>query len=519
MSTASSSVISNAASSQHDSSEVVPWNDSRRLRKFWSQLTWSELSGAMGDLGTLIPLLVALARQRSIFLAPALFWGGLSNIATGLAWDVPMCVQPMKSIAAVALTQGLTQSEVTAAGMWMGIIMTLLGVFDIMDLVNRLIPIMVVSGLQVGVGIHLAMKGISMVAGLSWVGGGDSILLALLLAPLSLYWLRQDSKHPAGIYLFLIGVIMAIIKLTTTTDSSSDGGDADQSSSIVVWTLSSIAPTEWWTGLTQGAIPQLPLTTLNSVISVCALAHTLFPEKETTLSRRQVAVSVGVMNLLFCPFGAMPNCHGAGGLAGQHLFGARHGTCVIFLGLLKVLVAVVLGSWCLLVFDALPNAVLGLMLAIAGQELATTGVTLLLAKSRSSSKLRQDTVICMITTVTILGLHKTHYGCLAGLMAHWIYGDGFTDFLLWARDGSGSSNNITTATDERRPSLQRQSETRTLMAQDGGGDTIVLFEEHDTSLLAEEDFLVSSSRKETSESFFAKKDQQVNPEGPLITMI
>eukprot|EP00569_Conticribra_weissflogii_P003794 CAMPEP_0171333008 /NCGR_PEP_ID=MMETSP0878-20121228/3751_1 /TAXON_ID=67004 /ORGANISM="Thalassiosira weissflogii, Strain CCMP1336" /LENGTH=192 /DNA_ID=CAMNT_0011833887 /DNA_START=61 /DNA_END=636 /DNA_ORIENTATION=- len=75
------------------------------LRRHKSNLTLAELSGSLGDLGTFIPLTVALARERKIALAPALFWAGVSNFVTGMMWDVPMCVQPMKSISAVALTE------------------------------------------------------------------------------------------------------------------------------------------------------------------------------------------------------------------------------------------------------------------------------------------------------------------------------------------------------------------------------------------------------------------------------
>ena len=45
-----------------------------------------EISGSLGDLGTFIPLTVALARERKIALAPALFWAGISNFVTGYIW-------------------------------------------------------------------------------------------------------------------------------------------------------------------------------------------------------------------------------------------------------------------------------------------------------------------------------------------------------------------------------------------------------------------------------------------------
>ena len=36
---------------------------------------------------------------------------------------------------------------------------------------------------------------------------------------------------------------------------------------------------EWLQGIWEGAVPQLPLTTLNSVLSVVALGHRLFPDR------------------------------------------------------------------------------------------------------------------------------------------------------------------------------------------------------------------------------------------------
>ena len=57
-------------------------------------------SGMFGDFGTLLPLLLAMANVGSVAPAAALFWFGAFNVATAYEWDVPMCVQPMKTIAA-----------------------------------------------------------------------------------------------------------------------------------------------------------------------------------------------------------------------------------------------------------------------------------------------------------------------------------------------------------------------------------------------------------------------------------
>ena len=56
----------------------------------------AELSGALGDLGTLLPLMLALAAQDSISLSATLVFTGIFNIVTGAVFGVPLPVQPMK---------------------------------------------------------------------------------------------------------------------------------------------------------------------------------------------------------------------------------------------------------------------------------------------------------------------------------------------------------------------------------------------------------------------------------------
>lgn len=489
-----------------------------RTKELWChQLSCAEISGSLGDLGTLIPLTVALARQRSILLAPALFWAGWANVVTGYFWDVPMCVQPMKSIAAVALSESLSQAEVSAAGLWMGGFMLVLGITQLIELVNVIVPAPVVAGLQVGVGLRLASKGILSVANLQWWGSIDCIALGLVLALCCMYWLRDGTnratteddeknnekdnpnrnnkgsrndesqicsiekeefdrnesnvvyseqpqkkqqkqkpenylcikatkllccccnhrgQHPVGIYLFLIGVIFAIVTLSTNPQEY-DLPLRFFGAPVVTWVISDMTWEDYKIGLLEGALPQLPLTTLNSVISVCCLAHTLYPEKRTgdrddaVVSRREVSISVGLMNLLLCPLGGMPNCHGAGGLAAQHRFGARHGASVVFLGAAKIFLAVFFGASALTLLDAFPSAALGVMLTIAGQELAATGITLVLSKDDGLN--RQNVVIAMVTTMVIVALGKTHIGALSGWIMYMIYGDGTQIFVLWIR--------------------------------------------------------------------------------------
>jgi hypothetical protein len=56
--------------------------------------------------------------------------------------------------------------------------------------------------------------------------------------------------------------------------------------------------------------------------------------------------------------------HGAGGLAGQHRLGARHGASIVFLGVCKMTLAIFFGKSALALLDAFPTSVLGVMLTI-----------------------------------------------------------------------------------------------------------------------------------------------------------
>ena len=56
----------------------------------------AEISGSLGDLGTLLPLMIALAINNSISLSTTLVFSGLWNIVTGVFFGIPLPVQPMK---------------------------------------------------------------------------------------------------------------------------------------------------------------------------------------------------------------------------------------------------------------------------------------------------------------------------------------------------------------------------------------------------------------------------------------
>ena len=68
-------------------------------------------------------------RTCNLDLGTSLIFTGAYNIATGVLFDIPMPVQPMKAIAAVAVAgPGLSISEIMAAGIFVSTTSFLLGV-------------------------------------------------------------------------------------------------------------------------------------------------------------------------------------------------------------------------------------------------------------------------------------------------------------------------------------------------------------------------------------------------------
>jgi MFS superfamily sulfate permease-like transporter len=351
----------------------------------YARLDRSEIGGSLGDMGTFLPLLVGMSAQNGLDFTAALFFAGLFNLITGFTFAIPMAVQPMKAIAAIALTEGLTVPQIVAAVATVSFIILLFGVTNFIEALNRAIPKSVVRGIQLAVGLSLFMKALRMIAGTrAWLAP-DSYLTAVL-ATLLVLWLFFSRRVPAALVLFGAGLALAVWSHPGVVAS------LGLSLSFPRW-----SPPHWAdfvTAFPKAALPQIPLTTLNSVIAVCALSVDLFPDRPAT--PRRVAISVGLMNLVACWFGGMPMCHGSGGLAGQHRFGARTNGAILFLGTCKMLVAILLGASIMTLCGAFPASVLGVMLAFSGLELA------LVARDQTS---RTGAFSMLLTAGASLGLN------------------------------------------------------------------------------------------------------------------
>jgi hypothetical protein len=91
-----------------------------------------EIAGAFGDLGTLVPFVVAYLAVLRMDPSGVLFAFGMAMIVCGLVYRTPIPVQPMKAAGAIATTQAaqtltLTPTMVYGASLVTGLIWLVLG--------------------------------------------------------------------------------------------------------------------------------------------------------------------------------------------------------------------------------------------------------------------------------------------------------------------------------------------------------------------------------------------------------
>ncbi|KAI8979433.1 hypothetical protein BDF20DRAFT_819095 [Mycotypha africana] len=403
-------------------------------------ITILKISGSLGDLGTLLPIMMSLSLSGQINLTSTLWFTGIWNIFSGLMFQVPVCVQPMKAIAAVVMTKNMDIQENMSAGLAVAMFVFFLGITRTVYLVGSYTPPAIVKGLQLGTAIQLILKAQKMVPTLGWAvdrsNWSDNNVWVLLSFIFVVACYR--TRIPSALILFFIGLIFALVYMYATAAGknlprpSVIGGHYPDSIIIP-------SPEQFKNGLLNAGLGQLPLTLLNSVIALSALIEELFPKKHANSSN--IAMSVGVMNLIGCWFGAMPVCHGSGGLAGQYRFGARSEVSVVFLGLCKLILGILFGASLVGLLEAFPKSILAVMLFISGVELGCA------AKSVSDIhedefRKREDFVVMLLTTGSLVAYSNDGIGFCTGLVSAALLSIQRLGLKTWFRNVTNSIKSI-----------------------------------------------------------------------------
>ena len=100
--------------------QVCPLPQSSRVGSIRGRAILDELSGALGDFGTFVPIVIALVLFVGMNAATILVFAGLANVVTGLVFRIPISVQLMQAIAALAIAGAMTAGQVRLVGFFVG---------------------------------------------------------------------------------------------------------------------------------------------------------------------------------------------------------------------------------------------------------------------------------------------------------------------------------------------------------------------------------------------------------------
>ncbi|TDB04645.1 molybdate transporter family protein [Halomonas marinisediminis] len=319
-------------------SSFTPWRTRRQALAALS----ADISGAFGDLGTLLPYVIGATALGVLSPQPVFIGLAIGYLLVALLYRAPIAVQPMKALGAMILVGGLTAGETALAGATLGLILLALAATPYLGRAARALPQSVTVGLQAGLGLMLIALAFEMMAagwwlalpavaalGLSWRWPRGPWALVVVIAAI---WLAPADALPAAVHSTLVGEGIS---------------------------LSSVA---------GGLLAQLPLTLLNAVVVATAVSRSLFPAAAPRISERRLAASSGLLNLVLTPLGAMPMCHGAGGMAAHYRFGARSLIAPLTMAI-ACAAAALHGDAVIGWLAAIPTPVVGALLAFAGLEL------------------------------------------------------------------------------------------------------------------------------------------------------
>jgi MFS superfamily sulfate permease-like transporter len=318
-------------------------------------LSLREANGALGDLGTLLPLMLGCIAVVGMPAAPVLAGFAVFYLASALAYRLPVPVQPMKAVAAVAIAAQAGPADLALAGVLVGLVLLLVGATGWIGRLARLVPQSVLAGLQLGLGLSLALAALTLMQPAPVLALAALAILALgLLVPR------------------LPGVLLVLAAGAAVAPLLGAPGLAIPQTAGPPWTLALALPD--LTGLERAglqlALPQLSLTLTNAVVLTALLAGDYFGPRAAHVTPVRLSLTSGLANLVLTPFGALPMCHGAGGLAAHHRFGARSGTAPLLLGLALLALALLPGALGPKLLAAIPAAALGALLLWAAGELA-----------------------------------------------------------------------------------------------------------------------------------------------------
>lgn len=328
------------------------------IRNFKAKIRFdrNEFSGAFGDIGTDLPLIIGMILASGLDACNVLIAYGLMQLLSAFLYGIPMPVQPLKAVAMIVITQKIAPGVIYGGGFAIGVLMLLLSLTGLIDLIARYIPKVVVRGIQFGLGIQLSLIALKeYVVSDSYSGyllAGAAFILTLVLL--------GNRKYPPAIFIILGGVLYAVL-------FHFDNFNMTKAVRINLPNLYSPDINDIITGFLILALPQIPLSIGNSIIATKQISNDYFPEKKITI--KKISFTYSVINLINPFLGGIPTCHGSGGMAGHYIFGARTGGSVFIYGTLYLILGLFFSGSFEQIVKIFPLPVLGVILLFEGLTL------------------------------------------------------------------------------------------------------------------------------------------------------
>lgn len=311
------------------------------------KLSIGEFTGAIGDSVTVIPIVVASATLTDLSLPHLLLGFAAFQIVWGLYYGLPVSVEPMKALAALVIGGALTADELAVAGLLAGGVLLVVGWTGTLGRVEQYVGQPVIRGVQIAVALILLETGVHLSL--------DGLPLALVATAVAGTVIVAGYRRASALVVLCVGIVLTVAQT---------GVPAPQlpTLSFQLPHLAEISP-----AVLEGTAAQLVMTVGNAAVATSLLLSEYY---DADVPADDLATSMGVMNLIAIPFGAMPMCHGSGGVAGKYAFSARTAGANLILGVIYAIAAVIAVG----VVTAFPLSMLGVLLAVIALELGRTGL-------------------------------------------------------------------------------------------------------------------------------------------------
>lgn len=352
-----------------------------------------EFSGSFGDIGTDFPLIVAMILAADLHAPSILIMFGMMQILTGLVYKMPMPAQPLKAMATLVIAQQLSGDLLFGAGLAIGGVMLLLSLSGSLDWLGMVIPKVVIRGLQLGLGMTLALLALKDYIPADSVNGYFLALVSFVIV----LALMGHQKYPAAIVVIALGLGYSMVFKMDYRDLSHVAGF-----NLPQWHV----PTSdnILKGFLLLALPQIPLSLGNSVLATKQVAQDLFPQRNP-LTIKKIGLTYSLMNLVNPFFSGIPTCHGSGGMVGHYAFGGRTGGSVVLYGFFFVILGIFFGDNFQTIILVFPLPILGVILLFESLAL------MLLIRDVSQDK--KGLVITLLVGIMATGLP---YGFLVAMV-------------------------------------------------------------------------------------------------------